>query len=358
MRCDIIKPLVRWTNVNIGGTTCKVLFRFEKLADFCYVCGSLTHLEKHCPIAHPNGLRFYGTWLRANGNNPITILDISTELNRMNAKKSSPPSHSASPRTPNTRDLFTPSPSIPALSTSKFTNRANSQIYINSILQASPNSSNAPTLSCPPGFENMIQKQTTTKTNTGFILGDNNTLAVTTTAINSNTEEIQREVTANDGKNAVSNGITKDLFDATFLQNFSFAPTITFNTLTDNLNCYNKPNPREDPLIPTEQILSYFNSLESSKHISGTQGEHSTASSSNMNVKDYKGKAKVETGMGKLTALFPKKRFLTPPKARTDPAKKTKKEAIAVADNTSPTLESVVEVDKAEDGPSQPRPSP
>lgn len=120
---DIIKPLVRWTNINIGGFICKVLFRYKKLADYCYVCGSLTHLEKHCPIAHPNGLRFYGPWLQANGNNLIVMYDISCELNRLNDKKTSPSTHSASPSTPNTRDLFTPSPSIPAISSSKITKR-------------------------------------------------------------------------------------------------------------------------------------------------------------------------------------------------------------------------------------------
>lgn len=57
---DIFKPLLRWTTVSFGGVLYKVLFRYEKLADFCYLCGRLNYLEKHCVWSHPDGLRYYG----------------------------------------------------------------------------------------------------------------------------------------------------------------------------------------------------------------------------------------------------------------------------------------------------------
>lgn len=74
-----------------------------------------------------------------------------------------------------------------------------------------------------------------------------------------------------------------------------------------------------------------------------------------MKAKDYKGKAKVETGFSKMASFSPKKRILTPPKARADPAKKSKKEATAAA--VVPTEDSIG-IEKAEAGPTQSRPSP
>lgn len=45
-RVDINKPLVRWTNIDIEGTSCRIIFRYEKLTVFCYFCGRLNHLDK------------------------------------------------------------------------------------------------------------------------------------------------------------------------------------------------------------------------------------------------------------------------------------------------------------------------
>lgn len=59
VRLDVRKPLVRWINMNIGGVSRKVMFRYEKLADFCYACGRLDHLVKHCAYSHPDGLSYY-----------------------------------------------------------------------------------------------------------------------------------------------------------------------------------------------------------------------------------------------------------------------------------------------------------
>lgn len=64
VRIDVQNPLVRWTNINIGGIACKVMFRYEKLADFCYACDRLDHLVKHYSFTHPDGMCYYGPWLR------------------------------------------------------------------------------------------------------------------------------------------------------------------------------------------------------------------------------------------------------------------------------------------------------
>lgn len=109
---DIHKPLLRWTNVNIGGTPCRIMFRYEKLAEFCYYCGPLDHMDKNCKHTHPDEMQFYGHWLRANGQNPTNMKEIAAELDRLNPKKPTP-LLSQSPRTPTNRDLFTPYPTVP-----------------------------------------------------------------------------------------------------------------------------------------------------------------------------------------------------------------------------------------------------
>lgn len=59
VRLDVHKPLIRWTNINIGGISSKVLIRYEKLANFCYACSRLDHLMKHCNYSHPDSLCYY-----------------------------------------------------------------------------------------------------------------------------------------------------------------------------------------------------------------------------------------------------------------------------------------------------------
>lgn len=77
---DVEKPLLRWTTVSIGGVTYMIFFRYEKLADFCYLCGRLNHLEKNCTLAQQDGLRYFGPWLRANSKNSICLDEIMREL--------------------------------------------------------------------------------------------------------------------------------------------------------------------------------------------------------------------------------------------------------------------------------------
>lgn len=67
------------------------MFRYEKLADFCYMCGRLDHLVKACTYAHLDGLRYYGLWLRAKGQNPTSFEEAAGDLNRLNAKMNTAP---------------------------------------------------------------------------------------------------------------------------------------------------------------------------------------------------------------------------------------------------------------------------
>lgn len=93
---DIHKPLLRWTNINIGGSSRKVTFWYEKLVAFCYMCARLDHLERNCTQTHSDGLRYYSSWLRANGQNPSFLEEVAGELNLINARNS--PHHPLSPQ--------------------------------------------------------------------------------------------------------------------------------------------------------------------------------------------------------------------------------------------------------------------
>lgn len=84
---DVRKPFIRWSNINIGGLARKILFRYEKLADIFFSCGRLDHLKKHCSFSHPDGLRYYGLWLRAIGQNPPSFEEAAGDLNLVNARK-------------------------------------------------------------------------------------------------------------------------------------------------------------------------------------------------------------------------------------------------------------------------------
>lgn len=67
----INKPLRRGANiVNLDGDKYWFTFKYERLPNFCFLCGILGHDEKHCSgyPSNPEALRQYGDWLRANGN--------------------------------------------------------------------------------------------------------------------------------------------------------------------------------------------------------------------------------------------------------------------------------------------------
>ena len=66
----IDKPLRRGGNItNTEGERCSIIFRYECLPTFCYMCGILGHDEKHCHVSSIEGVieRQYGDWLRAGG---------------------------------------------------------------------------------------------------------------------------------------------------------------------------------------------------------------------------------------------------------------------------------------------------
>lgn len=66
------------------------MFRYEKLADLCFLCGCLYHMEKACKLYHHDALRYYRPWLRANGQHPTSLNEIAGELNWLNARKLNP----------------------------------------------------------------------------------------------------------------------------------------------------------------------------------------------------------------------------------------------------------------------------
>lgn len=45
---NVAKPLMRGSIVNFKGSSSKVIFRYEKLGDFCFICGKLDHVDRDC----------------------------------------------------------------------------------------------------------------------------------------------------------------------------------------------------------------------------------------------------------------------------------------------------------------------
>ncbi len=69
---NISEPLCRGRLVGLGGgRDMWISFKYEKLPNFCYWCGCLTHADKDCPIwlRSKGSLKIetqqYGSWLRA-----------------------------------------------------------------------------------------------------------------------------------------------------------------------------------------------------------------------------------------------------------------------------------------------------
>lgn len=68
---DLEKPLKRGTTLKSrDGTTYKILFKFERLMDFCYSCGRVGHLLKDCngkdqDDDEDSPILPFGPWFRA-----------------------------------------------------------------------------------------------------------------------------------------------------------------------------------------------------------------------------------------------------------------------------------------------------
>lgn len=143
---DIRKPLHRWATINIEESMCRVIFRYEKLSDFCYYCGRLNHHENDCDFVMPDGKKHFGPWMRANGQHSVSLETIIAELEKLNARKPSLQlSHSPNTLTLSTR---TNSPaSIPDWSVNKVKGQTS-----------------APTLHSAPKDEGSAKKKSSTLT--------------------------------------------------------------------------------------------------------------------------------------------------------------------------------------------------
>uniref|UniRef100_A0A2N9HCL8 Reverse transcriptase domain-containing protein n=1 Tax=Fagus sylvatica TaxID=28930 RepID=A0A2N9HCL8_FAGSY len=83
---DIRQPLCRGRKVGLGGTgECWVSFKYERLTNFCYWCGRITHGEKDCEIwlrsrgSLLNAQQPYGAWMKGEtermGRHPVRTVD-------------------------------------------------------------------------------------------------------------------------------------------------------------------------------------------------------------------------------------------------------------------------------------------
>lgn len=79
---NVTKSLTRGTKIDFNGTTSVVIFWYEKLCDFCFICGKLDHLDRDCPSLFANevnvvrGKRQYEAWLRAEGMKGVSAEEI------------------------------------------------------------------------------------------------------------------------------------------------------------------------------------------------------------------------------------------------------------------------------------------
>jgi 14-3-3 protein epsilon len=69
VRIDVSKPLQRSWKVRANeGNYVQIIFKYEKLGTFCYLCGLLGHTDKNCPklfdMDHDDGVRGWGESLR------------------------------------------------------------------------------------------------------------------------------------------------------------------------------------------------------------------------------------------------------------------------------------------------------
>lgn len=70
VKIDVRQPLNKHTRVkNKGGEWCKVIFKYERLGLFSFVCGTIAHSEQKCAVRFAmeeyNGVRGWSNDLRA-----------------------------------------------------------------------------------------------------------------------------------------------------------------------------------------------------------------------------------------------------------------------------------------------------
>jgi hypothetical protein len=86
VRLDILKPLCRGQKARrADGTELWISFKSERLPNYCYWCGRLTHAEKECELWLRSKGTFrretqqYGAWLRAPMDKPIWRVEVRVE---------------------------------------------------------------------------------------------------------------------------------------------------------------------------------------------------------------------------------------------------------------------------------------
>lgn len=76
VQMDITKPLRRKLKMKKeGGEPFLVEFKYERLLNFCFLCGVIGHTERFCHLLFEGGeeetVRPYGSWIRASGRRPM-----------------------------------------------------------------------------------------------------------------------------------------------------------------------------------------------------------------------------------------------------------------------------------------------
>ena len=108
MNINVHKPLKRGKLLLLAdGKKVLVLFKYERLSSFCYICGVIDHQELDCKVAvslqknHKKINREFGLWLRADGNSPASTIFGKSDSNlfgmRLVTKSQDGESHASIP---------------------------------------------------------------------------------------------------------------------------------------------------------------------------------------------------------------------------------------------------------------------
>ena len=86
VRLDVTKPLCRGTKARLDkGHETWISFNYERLPNFCYWCGLLSHSDKDCPqwLLNKEVLRTedqqFGPWLKAVNEHPWRKTEIKVD---------------------------------------------------------------------------------------------------------------------------------------------------------------------------------------------------------------------------------------------------------------------------------------
>lgn len=79
---NVSKPLLRGSKIDFDGVTSIVFFRYEKLGDFCFVCGKLDRIDRDCPTCLTSEAtlvkekRNFVSWLKADGLKAVIVEEL------------------------------------------------------------------------------------------------------------------------------------------------------------------------------------------------------------------------------------------------------------------------------------------